>query len=159
MLIDDIKNKYKTSIKINNELADLKLTLVQTLFIKQPTAESDKNAEVINTLIKHVSALQEMLVKNYFANYTLVNNEITKIKDQMQLVFQKSTFDQTLKLYAQRLIFFLNKYRNEHEEIDKIITIAENAYRKNKYQDSIDVLIDALTRIKASAKMHHISIN
>jgi hypothetical protein len=158
-LIDDIKDKYKTSIKINNELADLKLTLVQTLFIKQPTTENEKNTEVINTLIKHVSALQEMLVKNYFANYALVNNEITKIKDQMQLVFQKSTFDQTLKLYAQRLIFFLNKYRNEHEEIDKIITTAEKAYQQNKYQVSIDVLVDALTKIKESAKMHHISIN
>jgi septation ring formation regulator EzrA len=132
---------------------------VQTLFIKQHAIESDKNSEVINTLIKHVGALQGMLTKNYFANFTLVNSEIIKINEQMHLVFQKSTFDQTLKIYAQRLIFYLNKFRNEHEEIERIITTAEIAYKQNKYQESIDMLIDALTNIKESAKINRISLN
>jgi septation ring formation regulator EzrA len=152
-------NKYKAFIKISNELADLKLTLVQTLFVKQHTIEADKNSEVISTLIKHVSALQGMLSKDYFANFSLVNSEIVKIKEQMHLIFQKTTFDQTLKIYAQRLIFYLNKFRNEHEEINRIITAAETTYKQNKYQESIDMLINVLANIKESAKINHISFN
>jgi septation ring formation regulator EzrA len=113
----------------------------------------------VNDLIKHIEALQHMLAANYFGNYALVNKEIDTITQQMQLLFQKLTFDQTLKIYAQRLIFFLNKYRNEHEEINKIIIVAETSYKQQKYQQSIDILIDALTNIKDSAKMNHISMN
>ncbi|MDR3330313.1 MAG: septation ring formation regulator EzrA [Mycoplasmataceae bacterium] len=159
-LIDEIGAKYKNSITINDELADIKLTLAQLLGIKLQHTASDQNGiNTIKNIIEHIDQLQTQLTTNYFQNYAIVNDELTKIREQTSLLITSATYNQSLKIYAQRLIYYVNKYRNEHAEIAKSLSIAENLYQKGQYQNTIDQMIETVSVILSSAKNNNIIVS
>jgi septation ring formation regulator EzrA len=159
-LIDEIDVKYKNSIFINDELADIKLTLTQLLGVKLQHVDNDKQGvDTIKNIIEHINQLQSQLAVNYFQNYAIVSDELTKIREQTSLLITSATYNQSLKIYAQRLIYYVNKYRNEHEEIAKSLLVAENSYKKGEYQNTIDQMIETVTIILSSAKDNNIAIN
>jgi septation ring formation regulator EzrA len=118
-----------------------------------------KSLDGIKNIIMHIDHLQAQLANNYFANYQGVKDELEKTKEQVTLLLQASSLDETLKLYSQRIIFFLNKYRYEAKEIDRVLTLAEKYYTNGRFQESINLLIDVLSNIKESAKMSKISFS
>jgi septation ring formation regulator EzrA len=159
-LDEEINNKYKNAILINDELADIKLTLTQLLGLKLQFANVDqKSLETIKNIIEHIKVLQNQLSEKYFQNYDNVNDELIKIREQTGLLISSAAYNQTLKVYAQRLIYYINKYRNEHEEINRSLNIAEDLYRRGQYQTTIDQMIETVTIILSSAKESKIIIN
>jgi hypothetical protein len=159
-LDEEIQTKYKNAIFINDELADIKLTLIQLLGLKLQFNDVDKKGvDTIKNIIEHIKLLQMQLSENYFHNYTNVSNELSKIREQTSLLISSATYNQGLKIYAQRLIHYVNKYRNEHDEINKSLTIAENLYQKGQYQNTIDQMIETATIILTSAKESKIRLN
>jgi hypothetical protein len=159
-LNEEIETKYKNAILINDELADIKLTLTQLLGLKLQYATDDqKGIETIRNIIEHIKILQGQLSHNYFQNYTNVNHELTQIREQTSLLISSAAYNQTLKIYAQRLIYYVNKYRNEHEEISKSLSIAEGLYQKGQYQNTIEQMIETVSTILSSAKESKVSLN
>lgn len=159
-LNEEIETKYKNAIFINDELADIKLTLTQLLGLKLQFSEIDqKGIDTIKNIIEHIKTLQGQLTQNYFQNYANVNNELTQIREQTSLLISSAAYNQTLKIYAQRLIFYINKYRNEHEEITKSLDIAESLYRKGQYQNTIEQMIETVSTILSSAKESKVNLN
>jgi septation ring formation regulator EzrA len=155
-----VQERYRTSININNELSEVKLILSQLLGIKLRFNSNDvKSLDGIKNIIVHVDNLQTQLSANYFANYKTVNDELNKVKEQVILLIQSSSLDETLKLFTKRIIFFLNKYRYEAKEIDEVLNMAEKYYIDGNFQDGIDLLIDVLVNIKESAKVNRITFN
>lgn len=155
-----MQERYRTSININNELSEVKLILSQLLGIKLRFNSNDvKSLDGIKNIIVHVDNLQTQLSANYFANYKTVNDELNKVKEQVILLIQSSSLDETLKLFTKRIIFFLNKYRYEAKEIDEVLNMAEKYYIDGNFQDGIDLLIDVLVNIKESAKVNRITFN
>jgi septation ring formation regulator len=145
---------------INDELADIKLTLTQLLGLKLQYSEIDqKGIDSIKNTIQHIKELQTQLAQNYFQNYNVVNNELGQIREQTSLLISSAAYNQTLKIYAQRLIYYVNKYRNEHEEINKSLNIAEGLYQKGQYQNTIEQMIETVSTILSSAKESKISLN
>jgi septation ring formation regulator EzrA len=156
----EVETKYKDAIFINDELADIKLTLTQLLGLKlQHTQIDQKEIDTIKNIITHIKLLQEQLSQNYSQNYANVNNELVQIREQTSLLISSAAYNQTLKIYAQRLIYYANKYRNEHEEINKSLNIAENLYQKGQYQNTIEQMIETISTILSSAKESRINLN
>ncbi len=156
----EINAKYKESIILIDELADVKLTLSQLLGMKIKLNSSDEESmNSIRTAIKKVDALEELINNDYFLNYKKVYAEIQETKTQIFNIIKSCTFDNTLKSYAQRLFVFLNKYRNEAKEIDENLNLAERYYNKNKFEDTLDLLIETLKIIKYSSQVNKISFN
>jgi septation ring formation regulator EzrA len=159
-LNEEIETKYKNAIFINDELADIKLTLTQLLGLKLQYSEIDqKGIDTIKNIIEHIKVLQSQLSENYFQNYADVNNELTQIREQTGLLISSAAYNQTLKIYAQRLIYYTNKYRNEHEEIQKSLKIAEGLYQKGQYQNTIEQMIETISTILSSAKESKVNLN
>jgi septation ring formation regulator EzrA len=157
-LVDGIKQKYKASIDINDELSDIKLSLNQLLGIKLDLNSSDQQSlETIKNIVLHVVEVQEKLSTDYFANYNAAREELVNIREQTALLIQSSSCDETLKMYNQRLIFFANKFRNEAEEINKNINEAEVFYKEMHYLESMNILMQLLDRVKMSAKIKKIN--
>lgn len=156
----EINSKYKDSIVLIDELADLKLTLAQLLGMKIKLNSSDQESmNSIRTTIKKVDQLEELINTDYFANYKKVYIEIQETKSQILNIIKSCTFDNTLKSYAQRLFVFLNKYRNEAKEIDENLNLADRYYNKNKFNDTLDLLIETLKIIKYSSQINKVSFN
>ncbi|MDE6476628.1 MAG: septation ring formation regulator EzrA [Mycoplasmoidaceae bacterium] len=156
----EINSKYKDSIVLIDELADVKLTLAQLLGMKIKLNSSDEESmNSIRTAIKKVDQLEELINTDYFANYKKVYAEIQETKTQIFNIIKSCTFDNTLKSYAQRLFVFLNKYRNEAKEIDENLNLAERYYNKNKFNDTLDLLIETLKIIKYSSQINKVSFN
>jgi hypothetical protein len=155
-----ILEQYRKAILVYNELTEVKLTLSQLLGIKIRFNTSDaKSIDAIRNIILHVNQMQDQLATDYFGKFHSVQIALDGIKKQTIILLQSSSFDETLKLYAQRMIFFLNKYRNEANEISKSIEIAENYYKQNKYQETIDMLIEVVANINESSKANKIALN
>jgi hypothetical protein len=159
-LTEDITKQYKQAITINDELSEIKLTLSQLLGIKIRfnTADS-KSIETIRNIIARINSFQEQLGEDYFGKYSLIQAELKNIKKQTIVLIESCGFDETLKIYAQRLIFFLNKYRNEAPQIKESLDVAESYYKQNKYQLTIDMLIEVISNISQSAKSNKIILN
>ncbi len=156
----EINSKYKDSIVLIDELADVKLTLAQLLGMKIKLNSSDEESmNSIRTAIKKVDQLEELINTDYFANYKKVYLEIQETKTQILNIIKSCTFDNTLKSYAQHLFVFLNKYRNEAKEIDENLNLAERYYNKNKFNDTLDLLIETLKIIKYSSQINKVSFN
>jgi hypothetical protein len=159
-LNNHILSQYKNAITINDELSEIKLTLAQVLGIKIRFNTSDtKSIETIKNIIAHINQLQDNLGNDYFGKYHSVQSELDNIKKQTIILIESSSFDEVLKLYAQRMIFFLNKYRNEAPQIAENLTIAENYYKQNKYQQTLDMLIEVIVNMNESARANKILIN
>lgn len=159
-LLDEIISKYKDSINLINEIADLKLTLVQLLGMKVNIKSADESTITsIRTTVAKIDQFENMLSTDYFANYAQVYSEIQETKQQVVSIINSCSFDSTLKSYCQRLLLFLNKYRNEAPQIAETLDNAELAYKKNKYQDTIDSLIEVLQTIKYSSEVNKIKFN
>jgi septation ring formation regulator EzrA len=118
-----------------------------------------KNIDTIKNIIEHIQLLQKQLSENYFQNYSAVNEELIKIREQTTLLISSPLYGQTLKIYAQRLIGYVNKYRNEHDEIEKSLNLAEGFYKKGEYQNTIEQMIETVSTILTSAKESKISFN
>jgi septation ring formation regulator EzrA len=128
--------------------------------VKLQYASSDKQGiDTIKNIVEHINQLQAQLAANYFQNYATVSEELIKIREQTSLLITSATYNQSLKVYAQRLIYYVNKYRNEHEEIAKTLSIAENLYKKGDYQNTINQMIETVAIILSSAKDNNIAIN
>jgi hypothetical protein len=152
--------QYKQAIFVNDELVEIKLTLSQLLGIKIRFNTTDtKSIDTIKNIIAHIDSLQEQLSEDYFGKYQIVETELKNVKKQAIILIESSGFDETLKLYAQRMIFFLNKYRNEAPQIQESLAIAESYYKQKKYQETIDMLIEVISNISESAKFNKITFN
>lgn len=159
-LTNNVFKQYKQAITINNELAEIKLTLSQLLGIKIRFNTTDtKSIETIKNIISHINSFQDQLSNDYFGKYPIIQSELNNIKKQAVVLIESSGFDETLKLYAQRMIFFLNKYRNEAPQIKESLDVAENYYKQNKYQQTIDMLIEVISNVSESAKSNKILFN
>lgn len=159
-LNNDIFKQYKQVISINDELAEIKLTLSQLLGTKIRFNTTDtKSIETIRNIISHINSFQEQLATDYFGKYPIVQAELENIKKQAIVLIKSSSYDETLKIYAQRMIFFLNKYRNEAPQIKQTLDIAENYYKQNKYQQTLDMLIEVVSNISESAKANKVVFN
>ncbi|GHU30666.1 hypothetical protein FACS1894166_00720 [Bacilli bacterium] len=148
-MVEEIEEKYKTSILINDELSDIKLTLTQLLSENISDNKNEGNYNAIRTIILDIESLQNNLTTDYFGTYQYVQKQMVHVREQAALLISSATFDQTLKMYAKRLMFFTNKYRNEHKDFEKVITLAEDKYRTNDYQSTISMLIEVLENVNS----------
>ncbi|MDR0825732.1 MAG: septation ring formation regulator EzrA [Mycoplasmataceae bacterium] len=148
-LVQEIDDKYKTSILINDELSDIKLTLTQLLSENITEKKDEGNFNAIRNIILDIEGLQNSLTTDYFGHYVYVQKQMANVREQASLLISSATFDQTLKLYAKRLMFFTNKYRNEHADFEKVITMAEDKYRNNDYGTTISMLIEVLENVNS----------
>jgi hypothetical protein len=159
-LITSIFKQYKQVITINDELAEIKLTLSQLLGIKiRFNTNDNKSIEAIRNIIAKIVSFQDQLAGDYFGKYPIIQSELNSIKKQAIIIMESSGFDETLKIYAQKMIFFLNKYRNEAPQIRESLDVVENYYKQNKYQQTIDMLIEIISNISDSAKSNKIMFN
>ena len=159
-LMNGIFKQYKQAITVNDELAEIKLTLSQLLGMKIRFNTTDvKSIEAIKNLISKIVSYQDQLAEDYFGKYSVIQSELNSIKKQAVIIMESSGFDETLKTYAQRMIFFLNKYRNEAPQIKDTLEVAENYYKQKKYQETIDMLIEVISNISDSAKSNKILFN
>ena len=108
---------------------------------------------------KQAITVNDELAEDYFGKYSVIQSELNSIKKQAVIIMESSGFDETLKTYAQRMIFFLNKYRNEAPQIKDTLEVAENYYKQKKYQETIDMLIEVISNISDSAKSNKILFN
>ncbi|GHU47135.1 hypothetical protein FACS1894218_0920 [Bacilli bacterium] len=111
--------------------------------------KDESNLNAIRTIILDIESLQNNLVTDYFGNYLYVQKQMAHVREQATLLISSATFDQTLKFYAKRLMFFTNKYRNEHSDFEKVITMAEDKYRTNNYGTAISMLIEVLENVNS----------
>ncbi len=156
----EINTKYKNSIILIDEIADVKLTLSQLLGMKIKLNSSDEDSmNSIRTTINKIEELERLINQDYFANYNSVFNEVQEIKEQIIKIIQTCTFDETLKTYSQRMFIFLNKYRNEAKEIDDNLNLAERYYNSTNYSETLDILIETLQIIKDSSESNNITFN
>ena len=46
---------------------------------------------------------------------------------------------------AERVIVYVNRYRNKYEEVDKALQDAEKAFYKGKYKEALDISIKSIS--------------
>lgn len=141
-LIKDIEKKYREQMYIINSLADAKIILLQIKFIQSHF--HDANSETIDITINNINDLQNTIAKDYYGQSTNVLSEINSIQTQVNEIIKKCHNYNLLKLYAERLIFFSNKFRRDDNNVKRALTEAEDFYTNNKYEQSIQTLINVL---------------
>lgn len=155
-----ISNQYRTSISIIDEITNIRLTLLQLLGIKIQSSNPDQQSiDNIKKYLTQIDILQEKLEENYFENLNFVQMHFLRLQEEISILIQSSSYDETLKNYLQKMILFLNKYRNEANQIRETLDIAEENYRKKNYTDALDILIETLNQIKESAKTNKVPFN
>jgi hypothetical protein len=142
--------KYNDYVNLISDLSTYKLFLYQILYIDKNTAEVvKKNIDSINLITENIS-------NNYDEFYLSTKIEIDRIKESCDKLIKSSNVTLTLKNFTRNLIFFANKYRNESENIDEIISLAEKKFKLEEYPESLDILIDLLEKIKISCETNDI---
>ncbi len=159
-LSNEIYKKYRSSISLLDEIATVKLILVQLLGTKIKLNSNDtETIKAIRISINKIDDLEKLINDNYFINYTKVFSEIQEIKKHVIDIIKTCTFDNELKLYSQRLFIFLNKYRNENEDINNALNVAEKYYFNNRFEETINILIESLDIIKKASEINRIAFD
>jgi len=152
-----INEKYAQSIKVIDELDNLILLLEQLINIKKSLNSNDvTNINAIRNLLNEIEQSSNELSKNYFSSLPIINNQIIKFHEQTQTMLEAVSSELTLKIYNERLLMFANKYRQEAEQINENVALAEKYYRNKEFVKSLDLLIDTLNTIKNSAKFNKV---
>ncbi|MDR0986061.1 MAG: septation ring formation regulator EzrA [Mycoplasmataceae bacterium] len=152
-LAAEIKKKYIDSINIIDQLTNDKLVILQLLNNELLSDKvNEKNINLIKTHFQQCDVLLEQLKSNYFKHYDNAKRQLNVIERDIDSLLTSFSNNDIFKGYAQRLIFFTNKYRNENTNISNNLTLAEQLYRKGEYQDAMNKLIKTLTEIKNSSK-------
>jgi septation ring formation regulator EzrA len=155
-----ISEAYGESIVIFDKLSNLKLFFAQLLGHKLSSGNTPiENLEIYKRNLSTIDTLYEKLSADYSGNKEVVENEIEHLQEEVALIVQTYALDKTLKVYAERLIFFTNKYRNEAAEIKQFLNLAEAFYKKGEYSNTVNLLIDTLSLIKESAEGSKIAFN
>jgi septation ring formation regulator EzrA len=120
------------------------------------TSQNTINSNIKN-LLMIIEDIELKIKTDYEKNYLYAKEEINNILQQVPQLIDSYSLNNTLKYFLKRLLFFSNKFRNENDEIKKIIKNCETLYMQNKYTEGIDKLLVMLNNIKLSA--HNNNIN
>lgn len=115
--------------------------------------------EQVNSFIAIYNKNNEMIGKlegDYFNNAQEIYANISEIEEGIATNLKEIANNSIITQINKKLIMYANKYRLEHEEINKKITQAEDFYVKKEYNKSIDILIDTLSKIKNDAKKNKV---
>ncbi|MDR0341246.1 MAG: hypothetical protein LBH55_03170 [Mycoplasmataceae bacterium] len=157
-IFDEIKLKYNNFIWVIDNVCELKMTLIQ---LNNCNSSPNTSQNTINSNIKNLLMIIEdielKIKTDYEKNYLYAKEEINNILQQVPQLIDSYSLNNTLKYFLKRLLFFSNKFRNENDEIKKIIKNCETLYMQNKYTEGIDKLLVMLNNIKLSA--HNNNIN
>lgn len=85
--------------------------------------ELDKKPIVIKTLNTRVDTARDLVLKLYSTTMDMIK---------------------TAQL-AERVIVYVNRYRNKYEEVDKALQDAEKAFYKGKYKEALDISIKSIS--------------
>ena len=85
----------------------------------------------------------------------LVNVHVKQLKDKVaKIVIQMNTFEDEANdvlvnaVYAERLIQYGNRYRKDHNNVDKSLNEAERLFKNNRYKRSIEISEQALESVE-----------
>ena len=79
---------------------------------------------------------------------------VKQLKDKVaKIVIQMNTFedeanDVLVNAYAERLIQYGNRYRKDHNNVDKSLNEAERLFKNNRYKRSIEISEQALESVE-----------
>lgn len=160
-LHDDIMKKYKNAVKLIDEIADVKWTLIQFIsYIKSQNMQiKDSTSTIIENNLKEINNVEQMVFSNYILNYQKANDDLENIKNELESIYKLYVTNISFKQFARSLIFFTNKYRYESNEINVAINAAQDLYNNKKFKDSVDTLLPVVEHIKSSAASNKIKFN
>ena len=156
---NNIWNKYFLTIQLINDIYELQFAFNQFIIIKKELNPFDINS--IQNLNENLSALNHLISlmqSNFETNYKEVYDAVTEMKNDENNYYELIKKDIVIKFYAQKLIFYTNRYRNENKEIENALSNAESLYNNKKFDEVIDEILPILENIKISAKLNHIKI-
>lgn len=131
-----------------------------------------KKEEVYRRLLaSNLTSVSErfIIMKNEIDNEVReVNNQfserpihVKQLKDKVaKLVIQMNTFEDEANdvlvnaVYAEKLIQYGNRYRKDHNSVDKSLNEAERLFKNNRYKRSIEISEQALESVEPGITKH-----
>ena len=176
--VQDNLQYLEDHVSVINEKQDkLQNHLIQ---LREDEAEAEDNLlrvqskkeEVYRRLLaSNLTSVSErfIIMKNEIDNEVReVNNQfserpihVKQLKDKVaKLVIQMNTFEDEANdvlvnaVYAEKLIQYGNRYRKDHNSVDKSLNEAERLFKNNRYKRSIEISEQALESVEPGITKH-----
>jgi septation ring formation regulator EzrA len=112
----------------------------------------------LNSYAQEIERLHDRINVGYPVNKKEVDIELTGIENDIENFMNETADDILLYKYCERMLMFLNKYRNEHQEIAKQLDQIESDFNEKKIDISIEGLILLGNKIKENGREYGVKI-
>jgi len=148
--VEKINYTLHNIITLLTELNSLYTYHIQMLpTIKLIGTDNPVRKEFIEIIQRNIDSIQqcvEQIVTSDNPNFKEISNKIVRMVDDTQQIKSKINSTVILKSYANRLMQYANRYRNEMTSI--LFEKAENEYNSKKYSNCIETLLSICKKFK-----------
>jgi len=141
--VDKINYTLHNIITLLTELNSLYTYHIQMLpTIKLIGNDNPVRKEFIDIIQRNIDSIQQcvdQIITSDNPNFKEISNKIVRMVDDTQQIKSKINSTVILKSYANRLMQYANRYRNETTAI--LFEKAENEYNSKKYSNCIETLL------------------
>lgn len=132
---------------------------IENLISDQDLKVPAKTLQVINKSKLELDNIFTEANNNYLGTFNLFSEKIDLLQIQLTEVICDVVSLVNLRLMCKQAFLFANKYRQKSSHIDRSLEQLTKLYNQQNYPDTLEGLINLLTKIKTNTKQDYLELN